>query len=347
MAASQLSSEDYVARFSHRPRSVIESMITPDDLPPQTVYRSGDSSLGLLDTLPLEVLWMIFDKSDVQSLVHISMTSLRGMAYIESISKYQDLRKHAPHALVALGRTGLLGYHPLCDLYAALRSDRCVSCSAAFGAFLLMLTCQRCCYECLFWNTSLRAIPISIARQCLELVPSQLADLPKLHSLPDEYWIGWRIKVKARYRLVSVRDVNLRALQVHGSDYLQERLNSRKNMRSHRVNTWNAIYRAPLQSFGQDPLTIPGSTASRPTMPQTFRGDLNKWGGMASIVFPSLTASGALESGLWCRGCEWSAGGRGRGGVCSKAWTTAEFVQHARQCRGVKELQLKDASEGS
>src|SRR6478609_55847 len=109
------------------------------------------SSLGQLDILPAELLLSVIDLLDFQSLSRLSRVSLLGKYDIEDLPVYRDVVEHAPEALVALGQTHLLSYHPATLVYSTLRQSRCVSCFA-FGGFLLLPTCERVCFECLYEN---------------------------------------------------------------------------------------------------------------------------------------------------------------------------------------------------
>lgn len=106
----------------------------------------------------------------------------------------------------------------------------------------------------------------------------------------------------------------------------------------------------PVTSHNQDPLLLP-SQGNIPT---------DKFFGMASIPFPSLSASGRLENGLWCRGCEITLHHhdslrlprrvlaalvpRPRDallvllGLERRARSTESFLEHIKHCYGIQQL---------
>lgn len=106
----------------------------------------------------------------------------------------------------------------------------------------------------------------------------------------------------------------------------------------------------PVISQNQDPLLLP----SQGNIPA------DKFFGMASIPFPSLSASGRLENGLWCRGCEITLHHhdslrlprrvlatlvpRPRDallvllGLERRAWSTESFLEHFKHCYGIQQL---------
>ncbi|VTT55865.1 unnamed protein product [Fusarium fujikuroi] len=228
--------EALISCASHRPRHLLEAMITiPDAEKPKTpTLAERVSSLGILDRLPLEILYMLLGRLDIQSITSFVRVSFRGNSYIESLRAYRDLVTFAPQTLMALGKTGLLNLHSVTELHAALRQERCASC-VEYGAFLFLPTCERCCWECLRHNPLLRVLPSKEAKRYFGLSERHIRQLPTISVIPSNYGIS---------RTPSPRSCRL---------------------------------------------------GNIPT---------DKFFGMASIPFPSLSASGRLENGLWCRGCE-------------------------------------------
>ncbi|KAF5020328.1 hypothetical protein F66182_7634 [Fusarium sp. NRRL 66182] len=100
------------------------------------------SSLGMLDTMPAELLLLTLNLLDFQSLSRLARACFRGKIIVESLSAYRQVMRHAPKVLPALAKTGLIGHHPALLVLSTLQTSRCVSCFE-FGAFLYLPTCER------------------------------------------------------------------------------------------------------------------------------------------------------------------------------------------------------------
>ena len=156
MSCGQFSPQELTSCLSHRPRYTLNGMISISVSAAEPSAIQGDSSsssIGLLDTLPLELLHSIFNMLDFRSLSRLSLVSIRGKVLIKSPPTYQNLIEHALRALTALCQTRIISLFSVVALHATLRSEQCISCGE-YGAFLLLPTCERCCYECLCRNPS-------------------------------------------------------------------------------------------------------------------------------------------------------------------------------------------------
>jgi len=291
--------EKLLSLLAHQPCHIIDGMIKiTKPARPLSIERSSNSSnpLGTLNVLPLELLHSILEMLDLQTLSSITRTCLRGTAIVKSLPAYRDLLRHAPRALAALGMTRLLRCHSANALYVTLLSAKCASCSE-YGAFLFLPTCERCCYECLWRNQSLWVISMSEAQRCFDLSPASVRRLPTLHSVPGQYYVRYSISRKRQLRLVSVRAAKELATKENKSaSYLAQDLENRRtaglSLDEYYTQRW--LQAAPLQS-PETELTTRSTQANVPN---------DKFCGMASILFPSLSSGDRVESGLWCLGCE-------------------------------------------
>ena len=354
MSFEEWAPEELISCLSHRPRHIINGMISiPRPAKPSPIQRDFSSSLiGLLDTLPLELLHSILNMLDFQSLSRLSRVSLRGKATVESLPAYRDLIEHAPHALSALGLTRLISLYSAAKLRMTLLSEDCISCGQ-YGAFLFLPRCERCCYECLLSNQSLWVVSTALAGKCFDLTPRQLKRIPIMYSIPGIYFVGHKISRRRRLRLVSVKSAKQLGIMLHGSiEKIAETLATRRtpDATSKEFYTFKSLHSAPLDPLGRDPSTLP-SQGNTPN---------DNFCGMASIPFPSLPSKNAPENGLWCRGCERTFE------LCrfkelpskvlsesspvgcdpfyvflakqNRARSRAEFLQHIRQCYGAREM---------
>ncbi|KAF5702650.1 f-box domain-containing protein [Fusarium mundagurra] len=335
---------------SHGPRHLLEAMITIPDAqkPTRPTLAERVSSLGILDRLPPEIIYMILGMLDMQSIASFARVSFRGNTYIKLLQAYRDLVAFAPQILMALGKVGLLSLHSITELHAALRKERCASC-VEYGAFLFLPTCERCCWECLRHNPLLRVLLPKEAKRYFGLSERHIQQLPTISVIPGNYGIS-RSPSPRYCSLVSVRAAKERGLMVHGSvDQLSQAMMAKCKSGGLRVDG-RFLQSDPVTSRNQDPLLLP-SQGNIPT---------DKFFGMASIPFPSLSASGRLENGLWCRGCEltlhqydnlrlpWRVlaalvpGNRDALrvllGLERRARSTESFLEHIKHCYGIQQL---------
>ena len=306
MPNSSLEPETLLSLLSYRPCELLNAMITFTSFPNSQNLTTTEahstlsnhvrtdrvSSLGILDRLPPELMSMILHTLDVQSIARFASVSFRGNTFVQSQRAYQDLVTFAPHALLALGRVGLIGLHSIAELHNALQTERCTIC-IEYGAFLFLPTCERCCWECLRYNPSFRMLLPKEAKRYFGLSERHLKQLPTLEVIPGKYGISAK-PTPGHCRLVSVKAARALGLQVQGSaEGLAQALAKRcKSTRT--LITGRYFQNEPAVSHGQDLLLLP-SQGNIPT---------NDFLGMASIPFPSLSKSGRIENGLWCRGCQ-------------------------------------------
>ena len=345
--------EKLMSCLSYRPLHILEGMITISE-PAQrsAIRRHSNSSIGILDRLPLEILQWALNLLDFQSLSRVSRASLLAKRVIESLPSYRDLMKHAPQTLKALGLTGLVHVHSAAALHDTLQSEACVSCGE-YGAFLSLLTCERCCYECLRQNHALWAIPINQAKKCFGLGFNHLRQIPILHSIPGVYSIH-RVSRRRSQRLVNVKEAKKLAIVKHGSMENLDTLvappirdTNNKALREFYLFQW--LRKAPLQPLNLD-------LSKLPTEQNTPADDHH---GMVSIPFPSLM-SHVPENGFWCSGCKWMFEryrfGKLPSNVASelvpvgvnpfsvlrgrqdRALSRADFLHHVQHCYGAREL---------
>ncbi|KAB5547158.1 F-box domain-containing protein [Coniochaeta sp. 2T2.1] len=250
------------------------------------------SSLGILDRLPPEIMSIVLGMLDIQSVVRFARVSSPGNSCVQSHRAYRDLATFAPQVLSALGRVGLIGLHSVADLHAVLRTERCAAC-VEFGAFLFLPTGERCCWECLRYNPSFRMLLPNKAMRVFGLSQRHLERLPTLHVIPGGYGIS-ADPAPENCRLVSVQAAKALGLEVHGSASKLTQAMARR-CRSARLSVEGRFLQSEpvVASQGQDLLLLPS------------QGNLSndEYFGMASIPFPSLSKSGRIEDGLWCRGC--------------------------------------------
>lgn len=203
MPPPRIFSEGLISRLICREELNLHGMIrkvTPAK--PSCIRRQSlQSSLGLLDRLPAELLLLTLELLDFQSLSRMSRVSLRGKAVVEGLPAFREMMQHAPETLPALGQTRLLKYHSSSLLRQTLRSAKCASCFS-FAGFLFLPTCERVCFECLHENRALWLMTRAQAKRCFRLTDKQLATIPTLYSIPGTYNVMFLISRRRMIRLV-------------------------------------------------------------------------------------------------------------------------------------------------
>ena len=279
--------------------------------------------LGTLDRLPLEILHQLLGQLDFLTLLSFRGLNLASRSIIDSLLAFKYMTQYAANVLRAINRTNLITTFTAAHLLKSLRTDRCTGCQQ-FGSYLFLLTCSRCCYDCLQKEPRFRAIDLATARKDFGLKPKSLRGLPTMLSLPGIYAPGTRRSFKRRFRLVSAVEAYTLAKALNGSVTTAAALDSTQsetNAYSH-DRAWASMLTSSLDSFR----------------------------GFASIVFPSLdTRTMRVESGISCKGCRAVCNVKNLGSNPTlvtqreRAFSLAEFQQHISECDGVR--RLRDLSQ--
>ncbi|KDB24272.1 hypothetical protein H109_03849, partial [Trichophyton interdigitale MR816] len=168
----------------------VDEQIIVDNIKPAQLstlkHRPDPSSLGVLDRLPLEILYQVLHLLDLWSLFCLSRTSRQGRVIESLLPPYRDLIKYVPDTLMVLRKSNLLRYYSADRLYAVLRSKACVSCGE-FGTFLFLPTGERCCHICVAENQSFWVVSLSTARGVYGLTMRDLNKLPMMKAIPGTY----------------------------------------------------------------------------------------------------------------------------------------------------------------
>lgn len=204
--------------------------------------------------------------------------------------------RHAPQAVAALGRTDMLRHHSAAILHAALFSTACVSCDL-YGSYLHLPSAQRCCLPCLTRNQSFWVVPVPVAKKYFGFSNTASRQLSVLHSIPGTYYLRTFATHNRRYRLVSIGTAKQLAITTQAFNSPEHRL----TQPSQRTQPFQ--YRE-LQFFQKAPLQPPGRDRMRQANISADYTPRDKYGGTASVIFPSLKAGGRTEIGLCCRGCD-------------------------------------------
>jgi len=147
------------------------------------------SGRGILEKFPAETFRLICLRLDLVSLLKLRPVNRVMRQTITLMTEYKNLTAHGLDAILAVLRTGLGDYLTLQDLYRPLLQERC-TCCGGFGGFIFLLTCTRCCIDCLNNDLHLTATDIG-ALMFKESHARILRDLSPVHvplrTLPGAY----------------------------------------------------------------------------------------------------------------------------------------------------------------
>ncbi|KAF2236212.1 hypothetical protein EV356DRAFT_76351 [Viridothelium virens] len=338
-----------VSQWSWRTLYARKAMIEVNIPSPKYLqHDSGiSSSAGVLDTLPLELLHLILELLDFQSLYNVVHGSRRCRVLVEALPAYRETSTHAPSVLAAMKRTKLLSTHSAACIHTALRSESCTECNE-YGPFLFLPISERCCLNCLRDDLSLRVSTIPKITKRFGITRNDLTGVPIMQGIPGEYRIGFAVTHKTAPNLVSVKQAKMRATAIHGSEHaMQTYVTSRHTLQ--------------MDRYTQRASNHSGTTARlrRPTSPsRILKAPNDPFCGMASTAIPSLRGTERPEHGLWCLGCHalfdrWvkykipdGNGGNGEDDSVRmrrlyrrecRAWSRSDFLIHIKECEGSSE----------
>ncbi|KAK4110179.1 hypothetical protein N656DRAFT_675931, partial [Canariomyces notabilis] len=291
------------------------------------------SSVGTLDIFPPEILLMILDVLDVQSIARLSMACFRARTVVWSMLAYRDLIEFALPTMVALVRTGMASYHSITQLHGALRSEQCCTCSE-YGPFLFLPTCSRCCYTCLQFRPCFLMLEPEEVENYFALSRYQVDKLPMFWVVPEFYDPNHSgLLRKQDYTLVNVLAARELSVEVHGSlgkTHVRP-LHDTDHFRYHAVGRF--LLSQPLAPYDDD------------CIEDVYFEEPDEFFGRAVMEFPSLSKTGELDEGLWCLGCEPTklpidppppVNAKSR--PWDRAWSTVSFLEHVKRCPGAREL---------
>lgn len=346
MPSPTLPPERLLSRLSYAPHWLGDStffLINLDTMPMRVdIQRDKPSSLGSLDQLPFDILYAVLSVLDLQSLSRLSRASSQAHIAVGSLPAYSELLDYSPLLLQVLVGLRLVTLHSATQLRAALRSERCVSCPH-FGPYIFLPTCARCCWQCLRFNPGLRVLPGGEARRAFGLSREHLLRLPVVHAIRNQYMQD----LKASLGLVSVSMAAELGVSVHGSSDALAKTAPASDEGEEFAAKARFLQGA---SGGYDPLVLKGLDA----VPK------DEYYTVASMPFPSLQETDAIEEGVLCRGCERTCKQYESGRLSDKdvsgiipegsaplpilssmlrrTRTRAQFLEHIKDCYGVQNL---------
>lgn len=301
-----------------------------DKIPGDLEYPIS-SSLGKLDTLPLELLNAVFLYLDIQSLTNLRRVSQRSRFALDALPQYRILQEHAPELLRAAIGLEISKSTLIADLFKALTCQTCYLCGD-FGPFIYLLSCNRVCSLCLSQNSELCPLRVSQARDLYSLDKQTLAGLPKLRSLPGKY-SRFKNSRKNRIDLIDRAAATRAGIAVHGSSE-----NVKKAFEIHKAEIRSKNDKKMEQYMVKRRLD---PTLRLPTFPQVSEShdeqghDPRRFMGIIRVPWVD-PVSKRKERGVQCQGCERDMrivfGNRTRDFHPRRMYNQAGFLQHLKEC---------------
>lgn len=165
----------------HETQTISERLLTAFETSPT-------SGLGVLDSLPTELLWIVLRNLDLLSYFRLRHVNRRARALATAVPEYRAVVRHGLEGLRGVLRAGLAQTFTIGDLYGPLVCEKCTLCSE-FGGFLFLLTATRCCFACVKSSPDLRVIPPSSLSRFTKISPKRLHQAlgPGLRTVPGVY----------------------------------------------------------------------------------------------------------------------------------------------------------------
>ncbi|KAG5640339.1 hypothetical protein DXG03_009175 [Asterophora parasitica] len=299
--------------------------------------RSPTSSIGELQILPLELLYLLFELSDLQAPVHLRLTCRRARMLVDASPSYRCLRIHTPHVICILLRVGIASHFTVSYIAELLHSDsRCSRCGR-FGSFLYIPECVRCCYSCMRFHRSTVPMTKADSMAAFGLTARTIATLPVMTTVPGTYGGGLRAERSRPIQLLSPALARAAAELQHGGKeylvaYIEGKGTQAKRKYDKRVTSRLALLALNPPEYDQD-----GNLAGPDW------DDVKRY--MAAMPFPYLDPSlGDIHDGMSCKGCRHAldnCSSSSRAEIYHRvyrAYTVDGFFEHYVVCKEAQHL---------
>jgi hypothetical protein len=262
-------------------------------------HQTPRTNLGVLDTLPPELLQEILYQVDLRTLTDFRKVNRRATELVDSLPQYRAVNTYALNALHGIFSIKTGRWITCTTLYEKLCTFGCEQCGD-FGGYLYLLTCRRVCFLC--FSQDKRFLPLSPRRASMKfgLNSKIINTLPRMRAIVGIYSPNEK-KVKTPSILVDYESALRSGMELHGSSDAMNRYVADREVE--KLQSYNVRVAAMQQS---------GSTACRIRQPRTsdpFDGQSgNAFRYVAIVRLPWLRAiSHEVEWGFHCAGCEKSS----------------------------------------
>jgi hypothetical protein len=165
-----------VARINPHDHSQVRSSLL-------RIIRATTSTLGNLQSLPLEIVYEICYLLDIQSLFNFRHVNRRAQQIVRGTRGYKSTITHALETLCVITRTGIASWFTLPDLFEVLCTKDCHLCGS-FGGYIFLPMFIRCCFSCIREGSLPSVSPIVKKRVKMSLGPT-VKSLPGTYSMDE------------------------------------------------------------------------------------------------------------------------------------------------------------------
>ncbi|KAI1129968.1 hypothetical protein F5Y10DRAFT_290402 [Nemania abortiva] len=146
------------------------------------------AGLGILDRLPMELMWLTLHEFDILSLFRFRQVNRQARIISAGLREYNLVSRYGLEGLRGLLRARLASHFTIRDLYKPLITDKCSTCGE-FGGHLFLPTVERCCFHCLLNLPFYRVFALSTFAKLVKMSPGRLDRLlgQKLRTVPGIY----------------------------------------------------------------------------------------------------------------------------------------------------------------
>jgi hypothetical protein len=176
--------------------------------------------LGVLDTLPLELLSLVLLQVDIRSLTDFRRINNRAMQVVDSVLEYRLVQQHTTNLLRGILSVEIGSHISTQALFRTLNESKCEQCGD-FAGFVYLLTCKRVCFLCLYENPKYCPLSITEAVRKFGVHRRLFASLHAIKSVPGCYSPNEYIR-KTRFTLIDSESARQVRIQCHGSTEAME-----------------------------------------------------------------------------------------------------------------------------
>ncbi|KAH8754776.1 hypothetical protein F5883DRAFT_431145 [Diaporthe sp. PMI_573] len=145
--------------------------------------RPPTVGLGILDSLPLEVLNVVISVLDIAAMSRFKAVNRRAFQVVNAHPQVQLLIWQAQEVLRGFFAVKLAATVTVETLVARLAESRCVECGD-FGGYMYLLTLERFCAWCAQKTDRIVAVQELVALARFGLTPEALRSIPRFEKFP-------------------------------------------------------------------------------------------------------------------------------------------------------------------
>lgn len=179
------------------------------------------TDLGLLDSLPLEILSDILIQLPVRSLMEFRRINQRAMQVIEFIPQFQTTTRYALSTLRGILSIQLGAHVTWQDLFHAITSTKCEACDD-FAGYIYLLDCSRVCFLCFTENDRYLLLSAAEVLRTYGFNRGFLSSLVSMKSVPGCYSPNEKT-CPARLKLFDPESARRAGITLYGSAIALER----------------------------------------------------------------------------------------------------------------------------